>query len=272
MTEELRPSVVSVGRSQRRLRNYLLVPRFQLKYTIALVGVAAVLLVALGAMVARTSAVAVAQARDAVDLASLAEDQSERALRESQSSARILRMQQLAAAPDDPAVVRTIERELEEVERRYRADLARVQRQRAKVRSQRELIAWSRARTLQVLVVAGVSMLLALTILGVMVTHRIVGPVHRMKRLFTEVGQGTLRLQGKLRRGDELTDLYDAFEAMILALRTIQARELSELDAAIALAEKGGADPETLAALRALRGRMDAHLGGPSTGERSTIA
>jgi hypothetical protein len=40
-----------------------------------------------------------------------------------------------------------------------------------------------------------------------------------MKRQLREVGDGSLRRPGKLRRGDELVDFFEAFEDMIDRLR-----------------------------------------------------
>jgi nitrogen fixation/metabolism regulation signal transduction histidine kinase len=90
---------------------------------------------------------------------------------------------------------------------------------------------------------------------GIVVTHRVAGPVYRMKKLLGYVGEGHLLLREKLRRSDELQHFYDAFEAMVESLRRRQEVEIAELDRALlALAHKV---PETLLSeLRTLRQKM----------------
>lgn len=243
-------------RPRRRLRNLLLDPRFQLKYTGLLVGTAMVLLAILGSVVRATADVAAVQARDAADLASVAEDQAEHAFRESQASARILRMNQLAQAGSDPAVVHAIESELDQVDAHARADVLRVHLQREVVRTQRQGIEQSRRRLSVVLFASGALLVAALALLGIVITHRVVGPVFHLKRLLHHVGTGRLDVQERLRRHDELTDLFDVFLAMVATMRREQIREIAELDAALAAALRAGAPEDALAELRALRARM----------------
>jgi hypothetical protein len=58
-----------------------------------------------------------------------------------------------------------------------------------------------------VILVAALSVLvLALGAAGIVVTHKVAGPIFKMKRLIVHVGQGHLNQLEKLRNGDELTD------------------------------------------------------------------
>ena len=50
--------------------------------------------------------------------------------------------------------------------------------------------------------------------MGIVITHRIVGPVHKMKRLLRRVSTGRLAIEERLRKGDELEDLFDTFLQM----------------------------------------------------------
>jgi nitrogen fixation/metabolism regulation signal transduction histidine kinase len=87
------------------------------------------------------------------------------------------------------------------------------------------------------------------------VTHRVAGPVYRMKKLLGYVGDGHLVLRDKLRRSDELQHFYDAFEAMVESLRRRQQVEIAELDRALLGLENKV--PETLLSeLRTLRQKM----------------
>jgi nitrogen fixation/metabolism regulation signal transduction histidine kinase len=90
---------------------------------------------------------------------------------------------------------------------------------------------------------------------GIIVTHRVAGPIHKMKRLLGYVGDGHLMLTEKLRKGDELQHFFDAFEKMVNNLRKRQQNEIDMLDRAIAGLEGTVAD-EQLTQLRALRREM----------------
>jgi len=224
-------SAQSPVRPRRKLRNYLIDPRFQLRYTATLVGASALVLGALGLVVGRTAEVAAEEARGAADLAAVAVEQADRAFREGQTAARALRLQRMADHADDPALGRALEAELEQVDRTARADMARVQAQRERAGLQRSRIEASGTRTRRGLVLGGALFLAFLGLLGIAFTHRVVGPVYRLKQLCWKVARGDLEVVERLRQGDELKDLYEAFLTMVAALRANQAREVTALEA-----------------------------------------
>ena len=105
-------------------------------------------------------------------------------------------------------------------------------------------------------------LILALTlgVTGIIVTHKVVGPAYKMKLLLHEVADGHLKLVGRLRRGDELQELFEAFADMVESLRETQKREIAELDAAVVTAKEAGVPEEALAELIRVRDRMEAAL------------
>jgi nitrogen fixation/metabolism regulation signal transduction histidine kinase len=103
--------------------------------------------------------------------------------------------------------------------------------------------------TMLSLLVAGIG------VAGIIVTHRVAGPVHKMKRLLGYVGDGHFRLTEKLRKGDELQHFFDAFERMVESLRERQLVEIGKLDQAIN-GLQGKVPDQQLAALRSLRQEM----------------
>ena len=116
-------------------------------------------------------------------------------------------------------------------------------------------------RLLLMQIVAGVLILtLALGVTGILVTHRVVGPAYKMKSLFRDVSEGHLRIRGRLRKGDELKDVFDEFETMIDKLRARQRDEITRLEGIIARAKTGGASEEVVGELDGLRERMEAEL------------
>jgi methyl-accepting chemotaxis protein len=110
-------------------------------------------------------------------------------------------------------------------------------------------------------IVGGISILaICIAIMGIFVTHRLVGPAFKMQLLFRHVAKGHLRVQGPLRKGDELQDVFKAFEAMIDTLREKQVAEIGLLEEAIQKAKAGGVSEDSLKVFSDLRDRMQAEL------------
>ena len=51
--------------------------------------------------------------------------------------------------------------------------------------------------------------------LGLTASHRIAGPLYRLKQAMKEVTAGDMRVRIKLRDGDQLTDMASIFNAMM---------------------------------------------------------
>lgn len=204
MGVEARSIRPSQGAPKRKLRNYLLDRRFQLKYTSMVVGVTLVVASLLGAI----------------------------AYRESQGQTEALQIQ-LAAQPDlDPQVA---------------ADLDAFGKQR-----DRQMLAG---------IMAGIALLtLALGMTGIVITHKLVGPAYRMRKLLATVAKGHLRVDGHLRKGDELQDVFNAFNDMVTTLRSRQAEEIAQLDAALEKARSHGIVESDLEPFSSLRDRMQQQL------------
>jgi len=192
--------------AKRRIRNYLLVPRFQLKYTAMVVGVTVVVASVLGIQ----------------------------AYHYSTGQTQLLTINKVEAKGG--AVTEQFVRDLEEYSRE--AD---------------RKVAWGIAGGVLLLAIA-----LALT--GIIVTHRLVGPAYRLKVLLREVRDGRLKVEGRLRKHDELQDIFEVFQEMILSLRAAQEREIALLDAAIDRAKTAGLPVESIADIEAVRDRMRATL------------
>lgn len=247
----------SSERPKRKIRNFLLDPKFQLRYAALLAGSAGALLMLLGSVVASTSTMAINEARASTDLAKLAVEQSARAVAEAEASARVLRLHQLSLHDPESPAARAIEAELTRVDQTSRAELDRVRSLRERALAQRDRVEALRPRLLVWIGISGVAFVLALGAIGIIITHRVVGPAWRMRRLLAKVGSGVLRVDERLRRGDELGALFDAFVAMVDALRRAREDELAELDRAIAKVE---VNSPAMAALQALRRRVRARL------------
>jgi hypothetical protein len=234
---------------KRLLRNYLLNPRFQLKYTAMICGVALVLSTGLSVIVFRNANAARIQAEHAVS-------QAEVAFRESKTSAEILHTNTMMNVGDNPELVAQINRDLRRAEAELTAKLA-------ESRQSRENIERNYAR-LKITLFVGVALLvLLLGLSGIVITHKLVGPVFKLKRLLRTVGKGNLDIRERLRKGDELEDLFEVFLEMVNSLRKSQSDEIAQLDAAIADARAGNAPASSIEKLEALRARMQATLEAP---------
>lgn len=226
----------------RRKKSYLLDPRFQLKWTGYLVLVVVLVMGALGLVIART-------ATRASETATVAVMQAEKAFEESRVNNILTRRTVELAGGGDPALQAVMAESLSEVDAQSEKNLAEVRRQRDEIARDR--------RHLQLLLAAsGASLLVVLALMGVIITHRIVGPVHKMKRLLRRVSTGRLVIDERLRKGDELEDLFDTFLQMTHSLRAMQAARIATLDGALRMAEASPTPPEVTDSLRALRAQM----------------
>lgn len=126
-----------------------------------------------------------------------------------------------------------------------------------------DMEAWAEAEDRKVLmaVIGGILVLaLAVGCTGIVVTHKVVGPAYKLKRLINHVTEGHLEVAGRLRKGDELQDVFLAFEKMVLELRDRQedeVRRLSEAIEGVRAAREGGDESKLDEALKKLNGVRD---------------
>ena len=99
-------------------------------------------------------------------------------------------------------------------------------------------------------------LVVALGLTGIVVTHRVVGPAYRMRRLFDEVGDGRLYLTTGIRRGDELQELYRSFSQMVESLRDQRTEEVEALEETLTKMESAGVESDYLTELWALLERL----------------
>jgi nitrogen fixation/metabolism regulation signal transduction histidine kinase len=224
---------------KRRKQTYLLDPRFQLKWTGYLVAVVLVIMTALGIIIERTADHAAASAGVAVE-------QAKKAAAESQANSILARQSVMLAAPE---MAQVMDESLAEEDRKSAENLAEIKKKQDEVTTDQRNIQ-------RLLAGSGIALLLLLIGMGIVITHRIVGPVHKMKRLLRRVSTGRLAIDERLRKGDELEDLFDTFLQMTYSLRAIQRARLATLDGTIKRAEATGSSHEVIEGLRALRAQM----------------
>ncbi len=106
-------------------------------------------------------------------------------------------------------------------------------------------------------IIVGVLILtLVLGLTGIMVTHRVVGPTYRMRRLFAHVGKGRLEINTGIRKGDELQELYRSFAEMVESLRDQRSEEIEQLEQTLIKMEAAGVQSAYVTELRAAIDRI----------------
>jgi methyl-accepting chemotaxis protein len=216
---------------KRSVRNYLLDSRFQLKYSGFLVIVAVVISGVMGAVLYETTLAVVGESSALVE--------------ESKKVSEVSRMNIRDLASDSPELLTEFNREADAHDKALSDQQARL------IHGQQLMIES---------LVGGLALMVVLIgLLGIYFTHKVAGPIFKMKRLLKQVGDGHLHVDARLRRGDELTDFFDTFTQMVQGLRQMESRQLEDVEAAIkALA--GGSREETAAALGRVRDAMNQAL------------
>jgi nitrogen fixation/metabolism regulation signal transduction histidine kinase len=221
-------STEQTGGYKRSARNYLLDSRFQLKYTSYLVGVAVVISGVTGSVIYSTT-------RAMVDESAKVVEESRKVSEESKKVSEVSRMNIKDLASDSPELLAVFNKEADE------HDKTIVDQQKAIADQQVALI--ERQQMMVFSLVGGLALMVVLIgLLGIYFTHKVAGPIYKMKGLLAKVGKGNLHVEARLRKGDELQDFFDAFTQMVAGLRAIEKRQLADVDKAIEAAERSATD------------------------------
>ena len=162
-------------RSQRKLKNYLINKRFQLKYTLMIAILTTILVIILGYVIFRT----VSQASDQLAACVLADET-------------------------------------------YASD--------AQVELLRASLAADKRKAFYVLFAFLFLLLFGITLSGIYITHKVAGPMFKIRKLMKDVDSNNLHLRGKLRKGDELLELFEDFDAMINRLRDGRKADIEKIN------------------------------------------
>ena len=120
-----------------------------------------------------------------------------------------------------------------------------------------ERFAQQEDRKIRNAIIAGVLLLtLALGLTGIVVTHRVVGPAYRMRRLFRHVAEGKTEVTTGIRKGDELQELYHSFADMVESLRDQRGEEIAQLEQTLIKMEAAGVQSAYITELRAVLERI----------------
>jgi hypothetical protein len=222
--------------NQRKLRNFLLDRRFQLKFVAYAVTLTVLISGVLGLLLWRTTLKLFHQSELAVQARSQAAESS----RELGNAALT---HKLLARFDDPTFEQILRERARAIDERYDAE------KRAIIADSAEIVRRQQA-TVAVMVASLVGFILVIGLVGVVLTHRIVGPLFRIKRMTLDITEGHLRMPTHaLREHDELKDVFGLYSAMILKLREREEKELADVVRVLA---EPALSAESKAALQAM--------------------
>ncbi|XXT23475.1 HAMP domain-containing protein [Sorangium sp. So ce429] len=270
------------ARYQRSARNYLLDQKFQLKYTGFLVGISLALSVALGILLWNASSKIIEQSRSAVQQGQETVRQGQETVErgqevlvQSRRVSEVVAMNIAKEYKDDPELAKTFgeaalrdESKLKDEQARLERDAAMLQQRAEALGRQAADVAHNQQMLLRLIVALLSLLVLGVGVAGIVFTHKIAGPIFKMKRLLRQVGEGKLVVRERLRKGDELQHFFEAFEKMVEDLRARQQSKIAKMDAVLeklesdAHAQNGSReiDPEGLAQLKRLRSEMQEQL------------
>ena len=204
---------VTPGRHQRRLRNYLLDSHFQLKYSGYLVVIAVALSVSLGLILWRTSLAVIEQSHEAVDQGEQVVSLGREVVKESQKVSAVVQMN-IVKDPvyaDNPALAEAfkIDAAVQDERLREQQDAARGAGGSA---AQTVAEPGARQRTMFTTLLAVLTLLVVLIgFAGIVVTHKVAGPIYKMKRQIKAVARRPPRGAGKAAQGRRAGRLLRGF-------------------------------------------------------------
>ena len=235
----------AAGRRDRKFKNFLLDARFQLKFAGYIVVLTLIVAGMLGAFLGYTTTTLFTQAQQAVDARTQAAETSK-------ELGTCTLNNDLAKNMDNPDFMAELEKKSAEIDKKYEAERLSIVAQRDQLTTQQKV-------TLLALVGGLLMFVVFIGLASVVTTHRIVGPLFRVKRMANEVSTGKLRPPSYgLRPGDELKDVFEAFASMVTFLRAKHEADLKSLTDAIAAAKAKGQDVTELEKLATdMQARLD---------------
>lgn len=246
MTTSAQSAPAAAPKYKRSIKNYLLDKKFQLKWTGRIIALALGISAVMGGFLYQTSREVTEQSQKVIA-------QGDALISESQKNSDLVKMQIRDQYADAPELAKTFNKSADELDKQLQQKHAALQAQAASTQAKQS--------TMMLSLVAGLTLLVVLIgLLGIFFTHKVVGPIYKMKLLLGQVGDGKLNFQGRLRKGDELQDFFEVFAAMVEKLKARQAAEVETLEAAMREAKATGASDAAIAKIAHVRDEMKAAL------------
>ena len=234
---------------KRSIKNYLLDARFQLKWTGFIIGVALIVSGIMGFFLAQSTENLTRESQKVIA-------SGQELIKESQKNSDLVKMNMKEQYADAPELAAAFNKQSNDLDANLKKKQdALMAQQQATIESQHTMI--------RSLVLGLGALVVFIGVLGIYFTHKVVGPIHMMKGLLRQVGDGKLNFNRKPRKGDELQDFFEVFQQMVNKLKDRQQKEVDLLTAAIEeTQERGGpqSSDEALAKIMKVRDEMKAAL------------
>jgi hypothetical protein len=111
-----------------------------------------------------------------------------------------------------------------------------------------------------VLVVTGSMLVFGLLVYGIKMTHKVAGPLHKVSLYMQKLQDGRYDTVYNLRKGDQLVSFYDHFKQAHAGLKRWQVDDIARLKTLLAAADQAklaGRSPEAAEALEELRALLE---------------
>jgi methyl-accepting chemotaxis protein len=240
------PQAIAANR-KRHMRNFLLDARFQLKFTSYIVAITMCSTIILGAFLWTTS-------KKLIDEAEVAVDSRRRAVEISKELSNATLSNKVAEHLNDPGFEAQLKEESDKIEASFKSEMEAIEQQRAEL-VRRQQVVWL------TLIGCMAAFVLFIGFATIVTTHRIVGPVFRIKRLVNEVASGRLKVpEYPLRDGDELKDVFEALTRMVQGLRDRHTQDAQAVATVIERVSRSKAAMELLPDLEALQARIRSRI------------
>jgi hypothetical protein len=265
---------------KRSWRNLLINKRYQLRFTLFMAGLAAVLMTLLGWWVTRVAgeATSVARSRQRGRVCpSLPEAAARPAPAPTPAPVPVrepvpdgpddpdaprhrvvmepstIKIEEAAAPPTPPPVVKLTDAQRSKVLADRDACERDINRQIAKIDG-------NNRRIFYVLVASGVLLTFGLALFGIKMTHKVAGPLHKVTLYLGKMRDGRYDKVYDLRKGDQLVEFYEHFKHAHAGVVAMEHADIERIKAALdALAADGVLErsPDVKAAADALRAVLD---------------
>jgi hypothetical protein len=118
-----------------------------------------------------------------------------------------------------------------------------------------------RVRILWTLIASGIVLAIGLGIYGIKTTHKVAGPLFKVRLYFAKMKEGRFDTVYPLRKGDQLVDFYEHFRSAHAGVVAFEKTDIKQLKAVIAAAEAAGqGDHASVKTLRELVARKEKSL------------
>lgn len=243
-------------RNTRSWKNLLINRKYQLRFTLFMVGLAALLMTGLGVWVlkeadeattigkASVAGIACPEVPDLDQPEALDSDNAGPTTTGGASKRRVVVI-------DESSLTTTIPKDFPAIViANWRCQTNNAASIRALDRG-RSYIVWE-------LIATGVVLIVGLAIYGLVMTHRVAGPLYKLSLYFAKMRDGRYETIHNLRKRDQLVAFYDHFRAAHAGVVQMERDDIDRIRALLAAAEATGtADHEAMIELRALLQRKE---------------